>query len=274
MKPPAFLLATDENYFPGVVALINSIKCHFPDGKIYLLHNLPPELAAVFEPFTYRQMTFDPFCWGHLEERVKHITKTSFAKFHPDFIEEEYYCYLDVDTIVNRRFDVEQPKTLTCQAVCKPVCQTDKYYETKNLIRSYILERNGVIEKEGPMTIFLDGAYFANRDWVVNELRPMMQKVSKEMPQGWPRWYDMGYFQGAIGLLGRPIKPFKIWQFLVSKDEDDYNDSDIIHFLSSGKPWLRSENESQYDTTRMWWKYLREGPVYYEMEIPWKLNYD
>jgi len=252
----AFFLVSDENYFHGLLAQINSILQYFKDAKIYLIHDLPDKKLKIIEPFVYKAEKLSLELFEHLPDRKGHITKINFAKFFPDFIEEEHFMYLDTDVVVLREFEFEKPDTFVCDVRTLDLTLDNEYVESAKLMQKYILEKNGFIEKGDKIKLFLDGAFFANKKWVIEVLRPKIIKCSSELPQAKKRWFGLGFFNAVVGLLQRPIKKWGLTQILTLFDNENAL-GDLMHFVGKKKPWQLEENKFE----KIWKKYYDLGPA-------------
>ncbi|MFP4400712.1 MAG: glycosyltransferase [Candidatus Woesearchaeota archaeon] len=258
------LLVADENYFVPLVAQINSILTNVPDAKIYLVHDLSDNSLAKVSPFLYKYEQFNPKGWEHMRDNKKrYITRTVLGKWQVEFIEEEKFLYLDTDIIVNNDFKFENTRTMRCEF--KPVnILPSKYEKNVRLMWEFIKKQNGVIEdKYEDITIISDGAFFADKEWLLKILVPKIQYCSKNMPQNYPDcWYGMGFFQGAIGLLGRPVSEWFVSQSLpYLEPECDVEKTDFIHFAGTKKPWQEDSDNYLYKGAKIWWKYYTQGPI-------------
>lgn len=241
-KIKAFLLVSDNNYFDGLLAQINSIYRHFKDFKIYLIHQLSGKNLSIIKPFIYKEEKYEDKFFSHLENNKGHITKINFAKFCPDFIEENTFFYMDTDVIIVKEFSWESPETINCESRMIDLDKEEKYKDSIKLMQRYILDREGVIEKGAKLKIFSDGAFFANKKWLIEVLRPLIIKSSKNMPQAEKHWYGLGFFNAALGILKRPAKEWGIKQFLTMFDnQSKLEDIQLIHFVGKEKPWLKKD---------------------------------
>ena len=255
--PKAFLLVSDNNYFEGLIAQINSIHRNFKNFKIYLIHNLSDKNLNSIKKSVYKEQKFKDDLFGHLESKKGHITKINFGKFTPDFVEEAHFFYMDTDVIITKEFDWEFPATMSCEFRVINIKNEEKYSESIELMRKFILKNKGQIEDGEKITIFLDGSFFANRDWLIKTLRPLIIKASKEMPQAEKHWYGLGFFNAAIGLLNQPVQKWKIKQFLTMFDGRGLGGANLVHFVGKQKPWLTEEVAFYH----LWKEYYSNGTL-------------
>jgi lipopolysaccharide biosynthesis glycosyltransferase len=253
--PKAFLLVSDDNYLKGLIAQINSIYRNFKNFKIYLIHSLSNENLNIVRKFVYKEQRFEDNLFKHIENKKGHITKINFGKFVPDFIEEANFFYMDTDVVIIKEFDWEFPPTISCESRIINLKNEEKYSKSIKLMQEFILKNNGKIETGDKITLFLDGSFFANRDWFIQSLRPSIIWASKNMPQADKHWYGLGFFNAAIGLLNRPVQSWKIKQFLTMFDNGNLNDKNLIHFVGNEKPWLTEKVQFYF----VWEKYYSGG---------------
>ena len=252
----AFFLVSDENYFHGLLAQINSILKFFKNARIYLIHDLSTERLKIIEPFIYKAKKISLETFGYLPKKKGHITKINFAKFFPDFIEEDHFFYLDTDIIVLKEFEWKKPDTFLCDVRTMNLASKNEYVESAKLMQKYVFENEGVIEKGDEIKLYLDGAFFANKKWVVEVLRPKIMACSHEMPQAKKRWFGLGFFNAAINLLKRPIKKWHLTQVLTLFDNENVS-GDLMHFVGKKKPWQIQGGKNE----KLWKDYYNLGPV-------------
>ena len=262
MKP--ILLVADNNYFRPLVAQINSIVCNVKDSKIYLIHDLSESNLEKIIRYVDRAEKFNPAGWEHMQDnQQRYVTKTVLGKWQVDFIDEEQFVYLDTDVIIHKDFEWETPITMFCEM--KPISLLPKkYLRTVQLMRDYIQENQGVIEEKlEDTTIISDGGYFGNKPWILNILKPKIVNCSHEMPQDFPNcWYGMGFFQAAIGLLGRPIAEWLLKQALpYLEPQEIVEKAELLHFTGTKKPWDFLGRDYPYQGAEIWWNYYKKGPI-------------
>jgi len=243
-KVKAFLLVSDDNYMKGLIAQINSIQKNFNKYKIYILHSLSQENLNFIRKEIYKEKKFDDFLFKHINDKKGHITKLNFGKFMPDFIEEDNFFYMDTDVIILKNFEWEFPKTISCASRIIDTKNEEKYGESIKLMQEFVIKNKGIIEKDNNIKIFLDGSFFANKEWFIKELRPQIIEASNKMPQGVKHWYGLGFFNAALDILKRPVEEWKLKQILTTFDKS-YNlgNYHLIHFLGKEKPWLTSKTD-------------------------------
>lgn len=282
-KNKAILLSCDDNYIKGLIALINSIVRNIPEAKIYLVHNLSSKNFHHIKDYIYKSEFFNESLWRHLPSQRKYVTKINQGKYQADFIEESHFFYVDSDVVVNRPFEWERPSTMTCDVKKQLMSPTgltekelefeEKFLEKIELLRQFILREGGLVEREGDITLFFDGAFFANKDWLINVLRPEIRKCSiKYQKQGIPQHlYGMEYFDAAVCILQQPVKPWKLKQALpglefLRKFEPEYLPQesvefcDLIHFTPD-KPWNYRRGDYPFAGGDIWWDYYLNGPI-------------
>lgn len=257
---PVFLLVADRTYYAALIAQINSILKYFPRGKIYLVHELNKYDLTPILPFIFKAERFKDSIWAHLPEQRGHVVKINQGKHQVEFIDEQWFMYLDTDAIVNAHFQWERPPTMRCDVRWIDPAIDKKYGPQKEEMRSFILSHNGKTEPSGPYQLFTDGAYFAKKSWIVDVLRPMIVNVSKiYLPK---RWYGMEYFHIALCLLKQAAKPWKLRQALPAL-EPVTNPSryDLIHFVSKHKPWQFKRGEYPFECGEIWWESFLNGKI-------------
>ncbi len=273
-KSQAFLLTCDDNYMKGLIAALNSIIKKFPKAKIYLIHSLSKENLRKIIPYVYKKELFNSKIWKHLLKKDRHITRTGFGRFQVDFIEEENFFYMDVDTIVNKKFNWENPKTMSLDIKIQPINSKIKAVEKLEIMREYIIKRGGLTESSGDFKLFTDNAFFCNKEWMIKVLRPKILEVSldyikNKIPQ---RFFDMQYFHTALCLLKHPVREWNIsvaWIGLPYNKEEypkffkykNYTDCELIHYVGMDKPWLYYIDKYPYEGSELWWDCYLNGPI-------------
>lgn len=263
-----YLLVSDDNYFPGLVAQINSIMVNNPGSRIYLVHSLSSENFYKIKDFIYKSEIFDESPWKHLPLQSRHITKISLGRFQAEFIEEDYYFYMDADIIQQKKISLNKPNTIAIEIKTQPINSTIHHLDRFELMRKFIFDNGGVTEKEGDFTLFADAIFCANKQWLLNILKPKMIEVSKKyIEQNIPqRWFDMQYFHTAICILGKQyIEEINIknaWLGL-SFDEKEYpkffkfndiKECELLHFCGANKPWTQGGFVNK-EAEKIWFKY-------------------
>ncbi len=270
----AFLFVSDDNFIKGLIAQINSVKKYVPDAKIYLVHNLSYQNLQHINKFIYKDEQFNHEKWKHLSSQYGHVTKINQGKLQVDFIEENNLLYMDTDAIITKPFDWEYPNTMTLDIKKHPMNKDVRFYAELEILRQFILSEGGMTEKKGDFTLFTDGAFFVNRNWMVNTLRPKIEEVSKKyIEKNLPRrWYAMEFFHAAICLLDQPVQGWNVKQALPSIQYmaekypqlfsyKNFDECQIIHYLSSKKPWNFPVGEYPFDGGLHWWSAYLQGPV-------------
>jgi hypothetical protein len=289
----AILVPCDDNFVEGLIALLNSIIRNIPDAKIYLVHELSSKNINHIKDYIYKSQRFDASFWKHLsyqkdpfhsqqEETFKRI---SFAKYQVEFLETSHFLCVDADVIVNKPIKWETPATLTCDVKRHslnlddwpkgPVPESIKgYYNMFELLKQFVLSEGGLAEKEKKITAYFPGAFFANKDWIINTLRPEIYKCSTKYQSS--AFYEFEYFNAAIGILRRPVKSWKLKQafpylaFLKDIPKKDLElmlgkiipvlNCDLIHFMVS-KPWNCKQGDYPFPGGDAWWDYYLGGPI-------------
>ncbi len=270
----SYLLVSDDNYFPGLVAQINSILKHSPKSKIYLVHNLSQENFSLIKDYIYKAEIFDETPWIHLPERSRHITKISLGRFQIDFIEEDYFFYMDTDIIQQKDFKLNKPKNIAIEIKAQPINPNIHHLDRFQLMRDFIFNNGGDTEKEGDFTLYADAIFYANKKWLIDVLRPKMIEVSKKYTEQniLQRWFDMQYFHTAICILGKdlvedlPIK--NAWMGLPFTKEEypkffkykNTDDCELLHYCGPGKPWIKDVVMDR-KIKGIWSDYYLGGPV-------------
>ncbi|MFH0954877.1 MAG: hypothetical protein V1777_02140 [Candidatus Micrarchaeota archaeon] len=284
---PAILLACDDAYMPGLIAAINSVKRNIRGAKIYLVHDLTPEKLGLVQPFIYKAEKFDSSFWRHLLPRKNndspdkgapsgYISFVNQGKYQPDIIEESHYFYMDCDVVINKPFCFETPETLSCLINRKksliPLDPEEKpITDGFRAMQQFILSQGGQIESGDIITVYTDGAYFSNRDWMVNALRPAIQKASQNYPKGPKYFYSLDYFNAGIAMLGKPIESWKIDEAIpllnfMKKSEPWFLPDKaaelchLIHFIGK-KPWEFQRGAYPLEGGSVWWDYYLNGPM-------------
>lgn len=272
-KDLSYLLVSDDNYFDGLVAQINSILRNNPRSKIYLVHQLSPQNFSKIKKFIYKSEVFDETPWFHLPAKSEHITKISFGRFQADFIEEDYFFYMDTDVIQQKKFYLEEIKTIAIEFKKQPTSSNIKNIEKIELTRKFILDSGGNIEKVGDFTLFAGAIFFANKQWLINILKPKMIEVSKKyIEKNIPHlWFDMQYFHTATCLLNDKIYelPIKNAWLGLSFTKEDYPDffrydkienCELLHFCGIKKPWMYDGFVNE-KAKNIWLDYYLNGPI-------------
>jgi len=115
-----------------------------------------------------------------------------------------------------------------------------------------------LIENGDKLKIFSDGAFFANKKWLIETLRPLIIKSSQNMPQAEKHWYGLGFFNAAIDILKRPVKKWDLIQVLVGIDDlNNLQNANLIHFVGKEKPWVNKE----IDLYDLWGDYYSSGTI-------------
>lgn len=270
----AILFVTDDNFIKGLIAQMNSAIKYFPNIRIYLVHKLSDQNLRRVEDYLHKYEEFNSKMWEHLVQQTGHVTRTNQGKLQLDFVEEDNVFYVDTDAVIKNRFKWEYPKTMTLDVKKHPLEDGIRYYEELRLLREFVLEEGGLTEREGDFTLFTDGGFFVNKDWMNSVLRPKILEVSKryvakELPQ---RWYAMEFFHAAICLLNQPVSNWKLKQALpgIHHMAEKYphlfpyksiDECDIVHFLSYRKPWDYDIGGYPIDGGIVWWDSYLNGPI-------------
>jgi len=270
----AILFVTDDNFMKGLIAQINSAKMYVPDAKIYLVHNLSESNLNHVRDFIYKEERFDQDKWKHLSLKYGHVTKTNQGKLQVDLIEEENLLYMDTDAIIVKPFSWEYPDTMTLDIKKQPMDTDVRFYTELELLRQFVIEQGGKTEEKGNFTLFTDGAFFVNRQWMIETLRPKIEEMSrkyveKNLPQ---RWYAMEFFHSAICVLDQPVKEWSIKQalpgihYLAEKyphlfPYKNLDECHFIHYLSYRKPWDFPMDKYPIEGGFQWWSAYLNGPV-------------
>lgn len=265
-----YLLVSDNNYFPGLVAQINSIQVNNPHSKIYLVHNLSNENLSKIKDLIYKSEIFDESPWQHLPLQNRHITKISLGRFQADFIEEECYFYMDADIIEQRKISLNKTQTIAIENKIQPINPKIHHLDRFELMRKFIFDNGGITEKEGDFTLFSDAIFCVNKNWLLNVLKPKMIEISKKYIEQniLQRWFDMQYFHTAICILGKQyIEEINIknaWLGLPF-DEKEYpnffnfkniNECELLHFCGANKPWSQGGFVNK-EAEKIWFKYYK-----------------
>lgn len=263
VKP--ILLVADNNYMKALIAQINSIYNNFKEEevKIYLVHALSDENLAYLSNFIYSNEKLNLDDWKNVRPgKNSHVKTTNMGKFQVEIVEEPNFMYLDTDIIVNKPFKFEHPKTMTCDGGLEDLIPDKPYFESMELMIDFIRKNKGYIEKGDKFMLFCDGAYFGNKEWVSNILKPKIKYCSKNMPQAEKHWTGMGFFQATIGLLQRPIELFKIKELIPFFETTSIlSKYDIIHYIGPEKPWNYKKGDFPFCAGDMWWHYYENGPI-------------
>jgi len=274
-KGLSYLLVSDDNYFPGLVAQINSILRHSPGSRIYLVHNLSPLNFSKIKSFIYKSEFFDEKPWSHLPSQSRHITKISLGRFQADFIEETHFFYMDSDIIMQKEFALKEPDTIAIEFKTQPVRPEIDHIDRFELMRKFIFDNGGETEKEGDFTLFADAIFYVNKKWLLESLKPKIVEVSKKYVEQniLQRWFDMQYFHTAICILGKnkveelPIKnawmglPFDEKQYPDFFRFEKIEDCELLHFCSAKKPWIREGFVKNREAEKIWFNYYQNGPA-------------
>jgi len=270
----SYLLVSDDNYFPGLVAQINSILKHSPKSKIYLVHNLSVENLSKIKKYIYKSEVFDETPWVHLPLQSRHITKISLGRFQADFIEEDDFFYMDSDIIQQKNFNLKKTDTIAIEFKTQPVNSKIDHTDRIELMRKFIFDNGGETEKEGDFTLFADAIFYANKQWLLNFLKPKIIEVSKKyIEQNIPqRWFDMQYFHTAICIIGKKyVSELSIknaWMGLPFNEKEYPNffrftnieECELLHFCGARKPWMPDGFMNQ-ESKKIWLEYYSDGPI-------------
>lgn len=263
-----YLLVSDDNYFPGLVAQINSILTHNPGSKIYLVHNLSENNLLSIRDLIYKDELFDETPWKHLPPQSRHITKISLGRFQADFIEEDCYFYMDSDIIQQKTIRPKQTQTISVEIKIQPINPNIHHLDRFELMRNFIFESGGNTERDGDFTLFADAIFCANKKWLLNVLKPKIIEVSKKYVDKniLQRWFDMQYFHTAICILGKDlienINIKNAWLGLPF-DEKEYprffnfntiEECELLHFCGANKPWSQG-GFLRKDAEEIWFNY-------------------
>jgi lipopolysaccharide biosynthesis glycosyltransferase len=270
----SYLLVSDDNYFDGLIAQINSIIRNTFKRKIYLVHNLSPENLSKIEKFIYKSEKFDESPWLHLPEQSRHIKKISLGRFQADFVEEDNFFYMDTDIIQKKTIRLEKNETIAVEFKTQPVNSEIHHIDRLELMRKFILDRGGKTEKEGDFTLFADSIFYVNKKWLIEKLRPKIIETSKEYVEKniLQRYFDMQYFHTAICLyfsdqtnkipiknawLGLPFNKEKYPNFF---HYNNIEECELLHFCGAKKPWMINESTDS-EAKKIWSDYYHNGPI-------------
>lgn len=274
-KGLSYLLVSDDNYFPGLVAQINSILMNSPGSRIYLVHKLSQKNLSIVKDYIYKEEVFDEIPWSHLPSQSRYITKISLGRFQADFIEEDHFLYMDSDIIQQKKFNIKDTETISVEFKTQPVGPNIDHTDRIEIMRRFIFDNGGETEKKGDFTLFADAVFYTNKLWLLKVLKPKIIRVSKKyvednIPQ---RWFDMQYFHTAICLLGKlnisEISIKNAWMGLPFNEKEypgffrfkSIKDCELLHFCSAKKPWIADGFVKNREAEKIWNKYYLEGPI-------------
>ena len=274
----AIFTVCDDNYIKGLIALLNSIIRNVPGAKIYLVHNLSKKNFGYVKEYIYKSEIFDRLPWAHLPPKKENYARMTFAKYQVEFIEENNFFYVDADVVVNKTFEWETPSNLSCEQLLQSINPKDwpkteaRRLKLWELMRQFILKEGGLIEHLDKITFFYAGAFFANRDWIINVFKPELRKCSIKY-QGIPQFfYELEYFNAAIAILQRPVIRWKITQAIPLLEfyrethpevvpKENVELCNLIHYVLENKPWKLKQGEYPFKGGNVWWDFYFGGPI-------------